>query len=60
MNFKKFINKNKKFKNSLLKNVSWELQVYRNVNNLCVYCGKPMVTTVFFDVPVCDEHKNEK
>lgn len=43
-----------------LKQVSWEEQVYRNINNLCVYCGKPMTTTVFFDVPVCDEHKDEK
>jgi hypothetical protein len=37
---------------------AWELEVYRNVNNLCVFCGKPMTTTIFHDVPVCDEHKD--
>lgn len=40
--------------------ISWELEVYRNTHNLCVYCGKPMTTTIFHDVPVCDEHKNTR
>ena len=39
--------------------IPWELQVYRNTHRLCVYCGEPMTTTVFHDVPVCDKHKNE-
>lgn len=37
----------------------WDVQVYRNANNACVFCGAPMVTTIFSDVPVCDEHKDD-
>lgn len=34
----------------------WELEVYRNTHNLCVYCGEPMKTTIYHDVPVCFKH----
>jgi len=34
----------------------WELEVYRNINNLCVWCGKPMFKIVFYDIPVCKDH----
>lgn len=33
-----------------------KVEVYRNTHNLCVVCGEPMTTTVFFDVPVCSRH----
>lgn len=36
----------------------WDTQVNRNTKFLCVFCGKPAVTTVFFDVPVCEDHRD--
>ena len=51
--------KKKKKKEEEKESIPWELEVYRNTHNLCVYCGKPMVTTIFFDVPVCEEHAKD-
>jgi hypothetical protein len=42
------------------KDKDWKLEVYRNTHNLCVFCGAQMVTTIFHDVPVCSEHKDNK
>lgn len=36
----------------------WKEEVSRNTENLCVYCGKKMVATIFHDIPVCEEHLN--
>ena len=52
--------KPKQQKDKKRESIPWNLQVYRNKNNLCWKCGKPATTTVFFDVPVCDKHKDER